>query len=73
MNEDERSIDLPCRRRDVLRGVASGRTNKEIAREMGISEQAVKMQVSVLLFQFHVSTRTALVRVAADLGVIKLQ
>ena len=64
---------IPPRRREVLGGVARGMTNKEIARELGISEQAVKMQVSVLLHQFEVTTRTALVRVAADLGVVRLR
>jgi DNA-binding NarL/FixJ family response regulator len=63
---------LTPRRRQVLHAVARGLTNKEIASELAISEQAVKVHVSALLLQFGVSTRTALVRVAAQRGVIDL-
>ncbi|MGE5102912.1 MAG: response regulator transcription factor [Deltaproteobacteria bacterium] len=65
--------DIGKRRREVLDRVSRGLTNKEIASEMGISEQAVKDHVSALLRHFRVSTRTALVTEAAREGVLDLR
>ncbi|MDE3113537.1 MAG: response regulator transcription factor [Chloroflexota bacterium] len=43
-----------------------GSTNKEIARMRGVSEQAVKRQVSILLKRFGVENRTELVHVVYE-------
>jgi DNA-binding NarL/FixJ family response regulator len=39
-------VALTPRERDVVRGIALGRTNREMARELGISHQAIKNLVS---------------------------
>jgi DNA-binding NarL/FixJ family response regulator len=51
---------LPPRSAHVATGVCRGRTNKEIAREMGISDQTVKEHVANLCRRFGVHNRTEL-------------
>ncbi len=69
----ERRSELPGGRRltdrqaAILELVAAGRENKEIAFELGISEQAVKEHVSRLLHRFAVSNRAALGGAAATM------
>lgn len=52
--------------REVLRLVQAGLSNKEIAQHRGVSEQAVKRQVSILLRRFAVDGRWALIRQAYE-------
>jgi PAS domain S-box-containing protein len=59
---------LTERQREVLTLVRMGRTNKEIASTLGVSEQAAKVQVSKLLRKFGVPNRAALVGAAQDRG-----
>jgi DNA-binding CsgD family transcriptional regulator len=54
-------IELTPRQRDVVRLVARGLANKEIASELGISERAVKGHVSDLLGKFAVANRAGLI------------
>jgi DNA-binding CsgD family transcriptional regulator len=51
---------LPPRAADVAVRVCRGRTNKEIAREMGISDQTVKEHVANLCRRFGAHNRTEL-------------
>jgi DNA-binding CsgD family transcriptional regulator len=51
---------LTPRQDQVLDRVIRGLENKQIARELGVSEQAVKEHVSGLLQRFHVPNRAAL-------------
>jgi DNA-binding NarL/FixJ family response regulator len=51
---------LPPRSADVAVRVCRGRTNKEIAREMGISDQTVKEHVANLCKRFGAHNRTEL-------------
>jgi DNA-binding CsgD family transcriptional regulator len=48
----------------ILRSVARGRTNKDIAAELGISEQGVKVHVSRLLERYGAENRVELVSLA---------
>ncbi|MEH6892397.1 response regulator transcription factor [Bacillus sp. JJ864] len=49
---------LTKREKEVLREIAKGRSNKEIAVELHITEQTVKTHVSNVLAKLHVDDRT---------------
>jgi len=57
-------LQLTPRQRQVLHLVAAGSSNKEIAAQLGVSEQAAKQHVSKLLMRFGVKSRTALAQSA---------
>ncbi|MBU3059292.1 LuxR C-terminal-related transcriptional regulator [Pseudomonas indica] len=59
---------LTPRQRDVLRLVADGLSNKEIARKLEISPFTVRIHVSSLLRALNVGTRSALAAKAAKAG-----
>ncbi|HEV8536115.1 MAG TPA: helix-turn-helix transcriptional regulator [Candidatus Limnocylindria bacterium] len=54
---------LTPRQHLILRHVARGATNKEIARELGISEQGVKVHISRLLERYGAENRVQLVNI----------
>ncbi len=69
----QESVDpLSPRELDVLRRMAEGWPNKEIARELGISEHTVKYHVSAILSKLGARSRTEAVAVAARRGLIAL-
>jgi len=51
---------LTPRERDVVRGIVAGRTNKEMARELGIKEQGIKNLLCVVYQKCHVRSRLEL-------------
>ncbi len=59
---------LTPREREVLGEVATGRTNREIAENLFISESTAGVHVSNILGKLGVSTRTEAARVALDQG-----
>ncbi len=63
---------LSARERQVLRLVAKGKSNKEIAVELGITEATVKCHVSVILMRLNASDRTQAVVTALQRGLIHL-
>ncbi len=64
--------DLSAREREVLDLIVRGRSNKEIAVELGITESTVKCHVSVILMRLNVSDRTQAVVSALQRGLIHL-
>lgn len=54
------NLILTPRERDVIRGIASGRSNSEIANELGLSLQSVKNILSVVYQKCHVRNRLQL-------------
>lgn len=57
---------LTSRERDVLRGVFAGRTNKEIAFDLGVSEPQVKAVLRQLFDKTGARSRSQLVRIALE-------
>jgi DNA-binding NarL/FixJ family response regulator len=50
--------DLSAREQEVLTFLASGKSNKEIANRLGITEATVKCHVSAILLRLNVNDRT---------------
>ena len=61
---------LTNREVDVLRAVAQGRTNSEIARLMTVSESTVKSHVQNLLAKLGLPNRTSAVALAYEAGIV---
>ena len=63
---------LTARELDVLRLVAAGRRNKEIAGELNISEETVQGHMKNILAKLDVHDRTEAVAVAVRRGIVHL-
>ncbi len=61
---------LSPRERDILRGIARGASNKEIARENGIVETTVKIHVQHILRKLDVSSRVHAAVIATEHGLL---
>lgn len=66
------SESLSERETDVLRLLARGRANKQIARELFIGEKTVKTHVSNILRKLDVKSRTQAALYAARTGLVGL-
>ena len=62
--------NLTNRQSQVLDLIAQGKSNKQIAFDMGVSESTVKLHINALLRSLHVSNRTQAVVTAQKLGII---
>jgi DNA-binding NarL/FixJ family response regulator len=70
---ERRSSDLGTltpREREVLRGVAQGQTNKEIATALGISHRTVETHRESLMRKLRIRTVAGLTRFALELGLV---
>ena len=63
---------LTSREVDVLRLIAAGNANKEIAGQLSIAEETVKNHVSNILAKLHAKDRTHAVTTALKRGIIQL-
>jgi DNA-binding NarL/FixJ family response regulator len=65
-----REIGLSERERDILGRVATGRSNREIATELWLSEQTVKYHLTNVYRKLSVSGRTEAARFAYEHGLV---
>ncbi len=70
---EEMFMPLSPREMEILRYVAKGASNKEIARALGISRQTVKNHMSSILRKLAVNDRTQAAVLALRRGWIRLQ
>lgn len=63
--------DLTDREKEVLKQVASAKTNKEIAEALFISEKTVKNHISNILFKLQANDRTEAALYAAKHGLVE--
>lgn len=63
---------LTARELEVLHLLSAGRTNKEIASRLGITEHTIKFHVNAILGKLDAETRTEAVVHAARLGIVTL-
>jgi DNA-binding NarL/FixJ family response regulator len=63
---------LTAREIEVLREIAKGQANKEIASTLSISENTVKDHLKSILGKLHVAARTEAVTAAIQRGIIEL-
>jgi DNA-binding NarL/FixJ family response regulator len=61
-------VVLTPREKDVLRGVAEGKSNKEIARDLTIQEVTVKLHVKTLSRKLGARNRTHAAMLGRDMG-----
>jgi DNA-binding NarL/FixJ family response regulator len=66
--EDERLARLTGQERKILKSIADGLTNRQIANELHLAEKTVKNYVSNMLAKLGMSTRTQAAVYAARLG-----
>ncbi|MBR1777432.1 MAG: response regulator transcription factor [Alphaproteobacteria bacterium] len=66
----ENSFHLTFKQKEVLKYLAKGLLNKQIAQAMNLSVSTVKLHVSGILLRLNVKTRTAAVVKAQKLGLI---
>lgn len=53
----------------MVRGVAAGRTNRQIGEDLGIAEKTVKMYLTDAMKKLGVTSRTQALRAAYELGI----
>ena len=59
---------LSDRETQVLKGLTEGKSNKEIARDLDLSEPTIKLHVKTLYRKINVANRTQAALVARDAG-----
>jgi len=71
MADDESSIQLTEREREILRGVVEGKTNSQIAEEVLVSVATVKFHLGRLCKKLGQSNRTGLATYAMREGLLE--
>jgi len=66
----EKSVDLTARQREILRLVAKGLSNPDIAAQLKLSDHTVKRHVANLLTRLGLSSRAAAAVYAAQHGIL---
>jgi DNA-binding NarL/FixJ family response regulator len=68
--DDNQLTQLTTRERQVLIGIAEGRTNREIAHELGISHRTVETHRESLMRKLGIRTVAGLTRAALEAGLL---
>jgi DNA-binding NarL/FixJ family response regulator len=68
LGSEETGTTLTTRQRDVLRLIAQGRSNKQIARDLDLSQNTVKIHVAGVLRALGAANRTQAVMLARERG-----
>jgi DNA-binding NarL/FixJ family response regulator len=64
--------ELSPREIEILRRIASGLSNKEIANELGISDETVKTHLKSAFSKLHVNDRSHAIAIAMERGIFQL-
>lgn len=67
-----RVADLAPRQRDVLTGVAAGRSNKQIAHTLGLSPRTVEIYRAGMMTRLNVRTLAQAMQIAFVAGLVPL-
>ncbi len=71
MQQEEKTVgDLSQRETEVLRGIAEGKSNKEIARGLSLQEVTIKLHVKTLCRKLDARNRTHAVIIARDMNLL---
>lgn len=70
-SDNERDANLSAREYEILTWVAEGLTNREIARQLDISEYTVKNHLKNLFQKLHINNRVQLARYAYEHGLLR--
>lgn len=70
INKTNMTIELTERQREVLQMVAIGKSNKEIANELGMAENTVRVHVAAILKVLKVENRTQAAFAGRQLGLV---
>lgn len=73
LDQRRRRAELSPRELEVLRHIVDGRSNKEIAIELGLSEVTVKVHVGRVLQKLEVEDRTQAATTAIARGIVHLE
>lgn len=72
LTERNNRVGLSARELEVLRLIAKGRANKQIAAELGLSEATVKTHIAHILAKLEATDRTSGVTIAMERGLLRL-
>lgn len=67
---DDPTVKLTPRERDVLNGICEGKSNKEIARDLGVQEVTIKLHVKTLCRKLDARNRTHAAMIGRDLDLV---
>ncbi len=73
IDDDQKYSDLTPREREVLMLIASGRANKEIGGQLGISERTVKTHISNIFSKLQLTDRTQAALYVHNRGLLERQ
>jgi DNA-binding NarL/FixJ family response regulator len=69
--QNQRNRQFPIEREtEILRYIASGNTNKQIAATFGVCEWTIKKQVTIILAKLKANNRAQAVKLAKQQGLI---